>query len=158
MPLGWTSGGVRTVRRPGKAEQKQRSTELLSRKEAADYLGVSENTLAIWNSTGRYRLPVVKVGRLAKYRVSDLEHFINRRTMSWDEPDAEEKSSRKIEIEKTGIEFREVHVVDENKPRRGVRTPNGGLELVLPSGITLRLPEGYSPDSLSSVLSALEMS
>jgi len=54
-------------------------TELLSRKEAAVYLGVSEQTLAIWKTTGRYSLPVVKIGRLAKYRKSDLDAFISRR-------------------------------------------------------------------------------
>jgi excisionase family DNA binding protein len=52
---------------------------LLSRKEAALYLGVSENTLAIWQSTGRYSLPMVKIGRLAKYRKVDLDAFIASR-------------------------------------------------------------------------------
>jgi excisionase family DNA binding protein len=51
-------------------------SELLSRKEAAVYLGVSEQTLAIWKTTGRYSLPVVKIGRLAKYRKADLDAFI----------------------------------------------------------------------------------
>ena len=54
-------------------------SELLSRREAAAYLGVSEQTLAIWKTTGRYSLPVVKMGRLAKYRKSDLDAFILRR-------------------------------------------------------------------------------
>jgi excisionase family DNA binding protein len=52
--------------------------ELLSRKDAALYLGVTEQTLAIWKCTGRYNLPFVKVGRLVKYRRSDLNDFINR--------------------------------------------------------------------------------
>jgi hypothetical protein len=51
---------------------------LLSRKQAALYLGVSEQTLAIWKCTGRYNLPTVKIGRLVKYRQADLDHFINR--------------------------------------------------------------------------------
>lgn len=55
------------------------ASELLSRREAADYLGVAVQTLAIWKTTGRYSLPVVKVGRLAKYRKSDLDAFIARR-------------------------------------------------------------------------------
>lgn len=50
--------------------------ELLTRREAADYLGVSEQTLAIWKCTGRYKLPYVKIGRLVKYRKSDLDAFI----------------------------------------------------------------------------------
>lgn len=53
---------------------------LLSRKEAAAYLGIAEMTLSIWKSTGRYNLPVVKIGRLVKYKKSDLDAFIERRT------------------------------------------------------------------------------
>ncbi len=53
------------------------SSNLLSRTQAAEFLGVSKGTLEIWASTGRYELPFVKVGRLAKYRLSDLENFIN---------------------------------------------------------------------------------
>ena len=49
---------------------------LLSRKEAAKYLGISEQTLAIWKCTKRYDLPFVKIGRLIKYRKSDLDGFI----------------------------------------------------------------------------------
>ena len=57
------------------------SRSLLSRKEAAEYLGVSEQTLAIWKCTQRYALPVVKVGRLAKYRKTDLDEFIRSRVV-----------------------------------------------------------------------------
>jgi excisionase family DNA binding protein len=53
-------------------------SELLSREEAARYLGVSASTLAVWKSTGRYLLPVVKIGRLVKYRKRDLDAFIAR--------------------------------------------------------------------------------
>ena len=54
---------------------------LLSRKEAADFLGVKEDTLAVWKSTKRYHIPVIKVGRLVRYRYSDLIAFIERRTV-----------------------------------------------------------------------------
>lgn len=54
--------------------------ELLTREEAATLLGVSANTLAVWQSTGRYSLPMVRVGRLARYRRSDLLAWIDRRT------------------------------------------------------------------------------
>ena len=60
--------------------------KLLTRKEAAKFLGVKEITLATWKSVNRYNLPVVKVGRLAKYRYSDLLKFIDRRTVN--RPDA----------------------------------------------------------------------
>ena len=49
---------------------------LLTRKEAAEYLGVKEQTLACWACAGRYQLPFVKVGRLVKYRLDDLNRFI----------------------------------------------------------------------------------
>jgi excisionase family DNA binding protein len=58
--------------------QQEIKSPLLSRREAAQYLGVSEQTLAIWKCTGRYNLPTVKIGRLVKYRQSDLDQFINR--------------------------------------------------------------------------------
>lgn len=51
-------------------------------KQAALALGVKPNTLAIWRSTGRYSLPFLKVGRLVKYRISDLAEFLYRRTAS----------------------------------------------------------------------------
>jgi hypothetical protein len=54
---------------------------LMSRREAADYLGVAPRTLAIWKTTKRYPLPVVKIGRLAKYRKCDLDEFIRIRTV-----------------------------------------------------------------------------
>lgn len=55
------------------------SNELLSRREAAAYLGIAENTLAIWKCHNRYGLPFVKLGRLVKYRKLDLDAFIEKR-------------------------------------------------------------------------------
>jgi len=49
-------------------------------KQAAQAVGVKVNTLAVWRSTGRYDLPFLKVGRLVRYRVSDLAEFLARRT------------------------------------------------------------------------------
>jgi hypothetical protein len=54
---------------------------LVGRSEAAQMLGVAESTLAVWACTKRYSLPFVKVGRLVKYRVADLEAFIDSRTV-----------------------------------------------------------------------------
>lgn len=48
--------------------------------QAASVLGVKKSTLAVWRSTGRYNLPFLKVGRLVRYRVSDLAEFLARRT------------------------------------------------------------------------------
>lgn len=49
-------------------------------KQAAEVLAVKATTLAVWRSTGRYNLPYLKVGRLVKYRISDLAEFLARRT------------------------------------------------------------------------------
>lgn len=59
----------------------RRQSDLMSRDEAAAYLGISPKTLATWACTKRYPLPVVKIGRAAKYRVADLEKFIESRTV-----------------------------------------------------------------------------
>lgn len=54
---------------------------LLQPKQAAEYLGVSPGTLEVWRSTKRYPLPFIKVGRLVKYRQSDLDAFLESRTV-----------------------------------------------------------------------------
>jgi len=56
------------------------TTQLRSRAEAARYLGVAPQTLAVWACTQRYYLPLIKVGRHVKYRQSDLDAFIARNT------------------------------------------------------------------------------
>jgi excisionase family DNA binding protein len=56
-------------------------SDLLSRAEAAEYLGIKAQTLAVWASTKRYGIAVIKIGRLAKYRRSDLDAFIASRTL-----------------------------------------------------------------------------
>lgn len=53
-------------------------SQLLTRVQAAQYLGVKPSTLNVWSCTKRYHLPFVKIGRLCKYRIKDLEDFILR--------------------------------------------------------------------------------
>lgn len=55
---------------------------LLCREQAAEYLGVKPRTLDVWASTHRYNLTFIKVGRLAKYRIEDLDAFLDRRTVN----------------------------------------------------------------------------
>lgn len=50
--------------------------DLLTRREAAAYLDVSESTLAKWACAKRYALPYIKVGRLVRYRKADLDAFL----------------------------------------------------------------------------------
>lgn len=57
------------------------SSNLLTRPQAAEYLGVTSQTLAIWACTKRYNLPFIKVGRLVKYRKTDLDAFLVSRTI-----------------------------------------------------------------------------
>ncbi len=57
-------------------------SKLISSYEAADFLGVTKETLAVWRSTKRYDLPYVKMGRSVKYKVEHLESFINSRTQT----------------------------------------------------------------------------
>ena len=54
-------------------------THLLTPEDVADLLGVAVATLAIWRCTGRYDLPYVKSGRLVRYRLADVEAFVESR-------------------------------------------------------------------------------
>jgi len=55
---------------------------LVSPEQAAKYLGTTPGTLAVWRCNRRYDLPYVKVGKSVRYRQSDLERFIESRTVS----------------------------------------------------------------------------
>ena len=63
------------------AQQLKRAEELLNRKEAAEYLTCKPQTLAVWASTHRYHLPFVRVGRLVRYRRTDLDRFLESRVV-----------------------------------------------------------------------------
>lgn len=52
---------------------------LLSGQEAAKYLGISEQTLRIHRVKGG-GVKYVKVGRLVRYRQSDIDAYLNART------------------------------------------------------------------------------
>ena len=45
--------------------------------DVADMLDVSPQTLASWRTTGRYDLPFLRIGRLVRYRRSDIEEFLD---------------------------------------------------------------------------------
>jgi len=55
--------------------------KLLTPTEAAVILCVSVETLNVWRTTKRYSLAYVKSGRLVRYRMSDLEKFLDERTV-----------------------------------------------------------------------------
>ena len=52
------------------------TSQLLTRKDAAKYLGVSPATLAKWACEKTQPLSFVKIGRLVRYRITDLEIYI----------------------------------------------------------------------------------
>jgi Helix-turn-helix domain len=58
----------------------QRGRDLLTEQEAADFLDLKPGTLAVWRSTGRYKLGFVKVGAWVRYRRADLEAWLASRT------------------------------------------------------------------------------
>jgi excisionase family DNA binding protein len=157
-----------------KIERQQRSAELLTRREAAEYLGVAAQTLAIWQTTGRYRLPVVKVGKLVRYRLADLDFFLSSRTLNVKstagsgqgrreqaETKAPLEKAKQQQANKEIVEFAQVHLVDlqsrknAGQPEKDVTTE---LEIIFPSGVKLRLTPGCSLDWLSSVITMLENS
>jgi excisionase family DNA binding protein len=55
---------------------------ILTRREAADYLGFKYNTLAVWSWNRRYDLKTIKVGRSIRYRKSDLDEFLRRNELA----------------------------------------------------------------------------
>ncbi len=56
-------------------------SDLLTRQQAAEFLGVKSQTLAVWALTGRHNLPYVKAGRVVRYRLRDLEKWLKNRTI-----------------------------------------------------------------------------
>ncbi len=54
----------------------------LSTKEAADYLGISPNALRIWVCRGRIR--AFKLGSRLKFRVRDLDYFLQPKGGNYD--------------------------------------------------------------------------
>jgi excisionase family DNA binding protein len=78
--------------------------KLLSRDEAADFLGVSKGTLEVWACTDRYHLPFIKIGRLAKYRRADLNQFVKDRTVFPTRTKASEKRCEKGEAQDAAIQ------------------------------------------------------
>jgi len=55
--------------------------ELLTSEQAAIYLGISPGALEVWRCTKRYHLPFIKVGRLVRYQKSELDSFLDKRTI-----------------------------------------------------------------------------
>lgn len=59
----------------------EHQAELLDNDPAANYIGIKGGTLEVWRSTKRHQIPYIKVGRLVKYRKSDLDAWLTSRTV-----------------------------------------------------------------------------
>lgn len=55
--------------------------QLLTPRETAKALGVRPNTLAIWRSKRRYKLRYIKLGGKIRYRLADIQKFLESRTV-----------------------------------------------------------------------------
>ena len=55
---------------------------LLTREQAAAYLGLKPQTLASWAAFGRHDLPYYKIGSRAMYRRADLDDWLERRRIT----------------------------------------------------------------------------
>lgn len=55
--------------------------QLLTERQAAEVLSVAPQTLAVWRCTHRHGLPYIKVGASVRYRLSDLEQWLEERTV-----------------------------------------------------------------------------
>lgn len=53
-------------------------THLLTRKEAAEYLNITLNTLCRWMKKDTYEMPYVRIGKSIRYRKEDLISFVDR--------------------------------------------------------------------------------
>lgn len=86
--------------------------DLLRPSEAATLLGITEATLSKWRNKRRYKLPFVKIGARVSYRRSDLEKFLQTRTVGGTEavPEnfgaADLKNGRKINPSRRGRKAR----------------------------------------------------
>lgn len=54
---------------------------LVTSRQAAEILGVPEGTLGQWRFAGRGP-KFVKVGRMVRYRVSDIDEYLEERTVT----------------------------------------------------------------------------
>ena len=60
----------------------QSGFDLIDCQETAEILGITKSALEAWRTTGRYKLPFIKVGRNVRYRRSDVLQWLESRTRS----------------------------------------------------------------------------
>jgi len=55
-------------------------SDVMTRAQAANYLGVKPQTLAVWATKQRHKIPFSKSGRFVRYRRADLDKWLEDRT------------------------------------------------------------------------------
>jgi hypothetical protein len=81
------------ARREGTMTQATEGKELLNPEEAAAFIGLKAQTLAVWRCAGTHpELPYVKVGARIRYRRSDLVRWLEMRTVSGSSATATDKA------------------------------------------------------------------
>ena len=61
----------------------QASNGLLDTKQASDFLGINDKSLANSRYTGTgIQIPYIKIGKIVRYRQSDLEAYIENNTLT----------------------------------------------------------------------------
>ncbi len=53
--------------------------QLMTTRDVAERLRISEETLSTWRCTGAQALPYVRVGRLVRYRPSEVNAYLEGR-------------------------------------------------------------------------------
>lgn len=67
------------------AIERKESDEILTPEQAATMLGLKTQTLAVWRSVDRYKLPFLKIGsKTVRYRRSDVQAFLNQAVVGSD--------------------------------------------------------------------------
>ncbi len=57
----------------------QTDSPRMTPEQAAEYLGIASQTLAVWRCRRRYGLPYHRVGRLIRYSRTDLDAWLEER-------------------------------------------------------------------------------
>lgn len=55
--------------------------KLLTTAQAAEYLGTTEKTLHTWRCRKRYAIPYVRVGSNVRYKLADLDRWIDKQSV-----------------------------------------------------------------------------
>ena len=78
--------------------------KLLNRREAAEMLGISSGTLAVWLCCKRYDLPYIKLGSRVMYDYDDILKFIEKSRHSCEEKPQIQVQTKLEKPQKTNVE------------------------------------------------------